>query len=105
VSRPRTSQTRSAQQDEKTWHVHARVVGGHYAGEFVAKTGEEAIQMAQESASVSVCHLCARSISDPELDHYVAETDNQVVREEDDEPTWEDQARAAGWQPPAPVES
>lgn len=48
----------------------------------------------------SICHQCARDIEDPELTTFVAESEDGDVVERRDEPTWEEQARAAGWTPP-----
>jgi len=84
----------------KVWTVTAAVFGGHHLGEFEAETGDEAIAMAVRGAGVSLCHECSRDISDPQLERFVAECGDEVFEDEPSR-TWEDQARAAGWRPPA----
>lgn len=57
----------------KTWRVGGGVVASTYVGEVEAPTWEEAIARAADEADVSLCHECARKISDPEIDHFWAE--------------------------------
>lgn len=79
------------------WTVTGAVSASTYVGEFEAKTGEEAIEKAWRRADVSVCHQCARGISDPEVAYLTAESEGgKVVTTEE---TWQDIARAHGWGP------
>ena len=98
-AKKKTKKTKEPEAGLKTWNVTARVVASHYAGEVEAATGEEAIEKARDKASVSVCWQCAEDISDPELDNFVAECGDEVVKD-DECLTWEERARAAGWTPP-----
>jgi len=52
-----------------TGAVHAST----YIGEYDANTPEEAIERAYRDAGVSLCHECAREVSDPEVCELVAE--------------------------------
>lgn len=85
------------------WHVTGSVHAGKYLGAFDADTGEEAIQKAMDkNGFVSVCHHCSAECSDPEIGEVTAESDDGTVVTENAPPTWEEQARAAGWMPPKP---
>lgn len=57
----------------KRWSVTGTVVGSTWVGIYEAETAEEAIELAQPDVSVSVCHQCARKISDPEVEDFHAE--------------------------------
>lgn len=59
------------------WRVSGTVVAGTYVGEVEAETEEEAIQKGWDLVDVSVCHQCAKVISDPEVE------DIQVTQVED----------------------
>ena len=52
-----------------TGAVHAST----YIGEYDANTPEEAIERAYRDAGVSLCHECARDVSDPEVCELTAE--------------------------------
>ena len=52
-----------------TGAVHAST----FVGEYDANTPEEAIERAYRDAGVSLCHECAREVSDPEVCELVAE--------------------------------
>lgn len=53
----------------KTYHVYGTVTAGKYLGTVEAESEEEAIAKGWEleTVYVSVCHQCARDISDPEI--------------------------------------
>jgi hypothetical protein len=57
----------------KKWRVGGGIAASTYVGEFEAATWQEAIEAAYKVAGVSVCHECAKHISDPEIDHLWAE--------------------------------
>jgi hypothetical protein len=82
---------------KRTWSVTAAVVGSKWMGDYEAETGEEALEMAREKADVSLCHQCSDECEDPQIEHMSAESNGEVVT---DEETWEDRARAAKWTPP-----
>lgn len=44
------------------------VVGGTYIGEIEANTPEEAISKARRKCHVSLCHACAKGLSDLEVE-------------------------------------
>lgn len=52
-----------------TGAVHAST----YIGEYDANTPYEAIELAYNDAGISLCHECARSVSDPEVCELTAE--------------------------------
>ena len=62
------------------YNAYGTVVGSTYIGEFEAKNEKEAIEKAQRAAGVSLCHECARDISDPE----VTEINVELVEDEND---------------------
>lgn len=51
----------------KRWRAYGLVGASTYIGIVEAKTKEEAIEKAFDCADVSVCHQCARTLSDPEV--------------------------------------
>ena len=57
------------------WAVFGKVVGSKYIGSYEAETAEEAIELAQKDAYVSLCHQCSGECEDPEVDEMVAEVD------------------------------
>lgn len=57
----------------KRWNVYAAVHASAYLGEYEAETEDDAIEMALNEASVSVCHYCAKKIQDPEIGEATAE--------------------------------
>jgi len=60
---------------KKKWHAYAHVEGGQYVGEFMAETKEETEEMAAHKAGVSLCHQCARQVSDIEVTSITVEED------------------------------
>jgi hypothetical protein len=64
------------------YQVGGGVHASTYVGVVEANTPEEAIDRAYETASVSVCHQCATSISDPEVAHLWAEDESGNVTSE-----------------------
>lgn len=84
------------------WNVTASIAGSKYLGTYEAKTGKEAIEMAAENASASLCHACSREVEDAEVQFCIATNDTTGKEVTDrDEPNWEGKAIAAGWRPPA----
>lgn len=55
------------------WNVSGAVVGSTYVGEFEAETAAAALKQAWKEADISLCHECAREISDPEVTELTAE--------------------------------
>lgn len=55
------------------YSVSGAVHGSTWIGEYDATTPEEAIELAYNDAGVSLCHECARSVSDPEVCELTAE--------------------------------
>jgi hypothetical protein len=55
------------------YSVTGAVHGSTWIGEYDANTPEEAIELAYNDAGVSLCHECARSVSDPEVCELTAE--------------------------------
>jgi len=55
------------------WHVSGTVVGSTYVGEFEAETASAALGQAWKKAGITLCHECAREVSDPEVNELVAE--------------------------------
>ena len=83
------------------WHVSAAVHAGKFLGTFEAETGQKAIEKAmRRNGDVSVCHHCDSEVSDPELGAITATSEDGQEVVEGAEPTWQEQARAAGWTPP-----
>ena len=82
------------------WSLYGTVTASTYVGTVEADTAVEAIDKGLRSARVSLCHQCERVIGDPEITSITAESDNGQSHDWTDLPTWEDQARAAGWTPP-----
>lgn len=62
------------------YRLYARVTGEKYLGEIEAENEEEAIQKGRESDEtyVSVCHQCAKEISDPEVTDVTAELEEDT---------------------------
>lgn len=55
------------------YSVSGAVHGSTWIGEYDANTPEEAIELAYNDAGISLCHECARSVSDPEVCDLTAE--------------------------------
>lgn len=55
------------------WNVSGTVVGSTYVGEFEAETAAAALRQAWKKADITLCHECAREVSDPEVAELVAE--------------------------------
>lgn len=55
------------------YSVSGAVVGSTWIGEYDANTPEEAIGLAYNDAGISLCHECARKVSDPEVLELTAE--------------------------------
>lgn len=55
------------------YSVSGAVHGSTWIGEYDANTPEEAIELAYNDAGISLCHECARKISDPEVLELTAE--------------------------------
>ena len=56
------------------YSVYGVVVGTKHIGEYEANSKEEAIEMAENDAYVSLCHQCAGSeIDEPEIDELRAD--------------------------------
>lgn len=55
------------------YSVTGAVHGSTWIGEYDANTPEEAIELAYNDAGISLCHECARSVSDPEVCELTAE--------------------------------
>lgn len=55
------------------YSVSGAVHGSTWIGEYDASTPEEAIEHAYNDAGISLCHGCARKISDPEVCELTAE--------------------------------
>lgn len=55
------------------YSVTGAVVGSTWIGEYDANTPEEAFEFARDDAGISLCHECARSVSDPEVCELTAE--------------------------------
>ena len=55
------------------YNVTGAVHASTYIGEYDANTPEEAIELAYNDAGVSLCHHCARKISEPEVCELIAE--------------------------------
>lgn len=55
------------------FYVTASVSGGTDIGEVEATSAEEAIAKAARMGDVSLCHQCARKVSDLEIDEMYAE--------------------------------
>jgi hypothetical protein len=53
---------------KRLYRVTGSVMAGTYLGEFEAASAEEAAEMALRGSHISVCHVCADQISDPEVD-------------------------------------
>lgn len=55
----------------RTWSVYAAIAGSKYLGEAKAATAEAAIEAAYnlDAASISLCHVCADEVEDPEVSH------------------------------------
>ena len=58
------------------YRVGGEVRGSCYVGEFHANDAWDAIEQARDQAGVSLCHECAREISDPEVTCLWAEDDS-----------------------------
>lgn len=54
---------------KKRFSIYGIVTGSKYLGEVEAETADDAVLDAWETldTSVSVCHHCAKDISDPEI--------------------------------------
>ena len=55
------------------YSVTGAVHGSTWIGEYDANPPEEAIELAYNDAGISLCHECARSVSDPEVCELTAE--------------------------------
>lgn len=55
------------------YSVSGAVVGSTWIGEYDANDAWQAIEFARNDADVSLCHECARSVSDPEVCELTAE--------------------------------
>lgn len=55
------------------YSVTGTVVASTHIGEFDAVDAEQAMEFARNEASVSLCHQCAREMSDPEIEYLTAE--------------------------------
>lgn len=55
------------------YNVTGVVVGSTWVGEYYANDPWQAIEFARDDAGISLCHECARKISDPEVLELTAE--------------------------------
>ncbi len=60
------------------YSVNASVVGGMYIGEYEAESPARAIEMAEQDASVTLCHQCADKVSDLEIEDLTADLVKEV---------------------------
>lgn len=62
----------------KTYRCVGTVVGGKYLGEVKARSTAEAVQLAWEQASVSLCHQCSSQVEDAEITKISVEVDDDA---------------------------